>query len=142
MKLMSIEEFIFSDKKILIEKRDDIGASYKINAYWTKLKYMEENKIPQKEIKEVLNHFFNKNSHISNKTKKSISKIIYSLSAHWGMGFLVGWLVSSSILTTLSRDSLHKERINESSTQRTLLWLVLSLSVASHVLEDFTVSKF
>jgi len=39
---------------------------------------MEEKKIPQKDIKDVLYHFFNKNRHISNKTKNSISKIIYS----------------------------------------------------------------
>ncbi|MFW9866929.1 MAG: MBL fold metallo-hydrolase, partial [Candidatus Thorarchaeota archaeon] len=75
---MIIEEFNFSDKKILIEKQEEISSFYKINAYWTKLKYMEEKKIPQKDIKELLAHFFTKNSNISNKTKKSISKIIYS----------------------------------------------------------------
>jgi predicted metal-dependent RNase len=75
---MSKEEFKFSEKKILIEKREEISSSYKINAYKTKLKLMEERKIPQKDIKELINHFFNKNNYISNKTKTSISKIIYA----------------------------------------------------------------
>ena len=75
---MIIEEFNFSDKKILLEKREDIGSSYKINVYKNKLKFMEDKKIPQKDIKNVLNHFFNKNRNISNRTKNSISKIIYS----------------------------------------------------------------
>lgn len=75
---MIIEEFNFSDKKILLEKREDIGSSYKIIVYKNKLKFMEDKKIPQKDIKNVLNHFFNKNRNISNRTKNSISKIIYS----------------------------------------------------------------
>ncbi|MFW9900735.1 MAG: MBL fold metallo-hydrolase [Candidatus Thorarchaeota archaeon] len=74
---MSNEEFKFLDKTVLLEKREDINASYKINTYKNKLKFMENKKIPQKDIKEVLNHFFNKNTNISNKTKNSISKIIY-----------------------------------------------------------------
>ena len=73
---MSKKEFIFSDKKISIEKREDVGSSYKINAYKTKLKLMQERKIPQKDINDLLNHFFNKNTYISKKTKNSISKII------------------------------------------------------------------
>lgn len=73
---MSKEEFNFSDKKISIEKREDVGSSYKINAYKTKLKLMEERKIPQKDISDLINHFFNKNTYISKKTKNSISKII------------------------------------------------------------------
>ncbi len=74
---MIIEEFNFSDKKIPIEGREDISSSFKINTYKTKLKLMEDKKIPQKNIKEVINHFFNKNRNISNKTKNAISKIIY-----------------------------------------------------------------
>ena len=54
---MSKEEFLFSDKKIIIEKREDFSSSYKINAYKTKLKFMEERKIPQKDINDVMNHF-------------------------------------------------------------------------------------
>ena len=57
---MSIEEFKFIDKKIQLENREEISSSYKINAYKAKLKYMEEKKIPQKDIKGVLFHFFNK----------------------------------------------------------------------------------
>ncbi|UCD01991.1 MAG: MBL fold metallo-hydrolase [Promethearchaeota archaeon] len=75
---MSIEEFKFIDKKILLEKREEISSSFKINAYKTKLKFMEEKKIPQKDIKDVLYNFFNKNRYISNKTKNSISRVIYS----------------------------------------------------------------
>ncbi|MFX1374784.1 MAG: MBL fold metallo-hydrolase [Promethearchaeota archaeon] len=78
---MSKEEFKFSEKKILIEKKEDVSSSYKINAYKTKLKLMEEKKIPQKNINDLLNHFFNKNKYISEKTKISISKIIYSQKA-------------------------------------------------------------
>ena len=78
---MNIEELKFLDKKILLEKREDISSSYKINAYKTKLKFMEDKKIPQKDIKNVLNHFFSKNRNISNRTKNSISKIIYSQKA-------------------------------------------------------------
>ncbi|MFW9878737.1 MAG: MBL fold metallo-hydrolase [Candidatus Thorarchaeota archaeon] len=75
---MNNEEYKFSEKKILIEKRDDISSSYKINAYKTKLKLMEEKRIPQKHINDVINHFFNKNNYISKKNKNSISKIIYA----------------------------------------------------------------
>ncbi|MFX1387860.1 MAG: MBL fold metallo-hydrolase [Promethearchaeota archaeon] len=39
---------------------------------------MEDKKIPQKEINKVLNHLFFKDRIISNKTKNSISKIIFS----------------------------------------------------------------
>jgi len=90
------EEFKFSEKKILIEQREDVSSSYKINAYKTKLKFMEERKIPQKEINDVINHFFNKNKYISNKTKNSISKIIYAhkvkiliINTHSGKDILV-----------------------------------------------------
>ncbi|MHA2390991.1 MAG: MBL fold metallo-hydrolase, partial [Promethearchaeota archaeon] len=75
---MSNEEFKFLDKNIALEKRDEISSSFKINAYKTKLKFMNAKKIPQKDIENVLNHFFNKNRIISEKTKKSISKITYS----------------------------------------------------------------
>ena len=75
---MNNEEFNFSDKKILIEKREDVGSSYKINAYKTKLKLMQERKIPQKDINDLLSHFFNTNNYISKKAKNSISKIIYA----------------------------------------------------------------
>ena len=93
---MIIEEFNFSDKKIPIEGREDISSSFKINTYKTKLKLMEDKKIPQKNIKEVINHFFNKNRNISNKTKNAISKIIYCqkvrilvLITHYGKEIIV-----------------------------------------------------
>ncbi len=75
---MSIEEFIYSTKKILVEKKEDISSSYKIKVYTTKLKFMEERKIPQKPIKDVLDGLFLKNRYISTKTRNSIVKIIYS----------------------------------------------------------------
>jgi len=42
---------------------------------------MEREKIPQRSIKELCDHFFNHNKNISFKTKSSISKIIYSKNA-------------------------------------------------------------
>jgi len=75
---MSIEEFKYSTKKILVEKKEDISSSYKIKSYTAKLKFMEERKIPQRPIKDVLNGLFLKNRYISNKTRNSIVKIIYS----------------------------------------------------------------
>ena len=78
---MSIEEFKFSNKKFPVEKREDISSSYKIKAYQTKLKFMEERKIPQKPIKDTLNGLFLKDDYFSSKTKNAISKIIYSQKA-------------------------------------------------------------
>ena len=101
---MSTEEFKFLDKKILLEKREDIGSSYKINVYKTKLKFMEDKKIPQKDIKNVLNHFFNKNRNISNRTKNSISKIIYS---HKAKILILITYASKDIIE--NRDKLIKE---------------------------------
>jgi len=75
---MIVEEFKFSEKKIPIERREEISSSYKIKSYETNVKYMGERKIPQKDIKDVLAHFFNINKNISRKTKNSISKIIFS----------------------------------------------------------------
>jgi hypothetical protein len=74
---MSTEEFKISDKPILLEKRDELDSSFKIRSYISKIKMMEQKKISQKEIKEVLTHFFNQNNKISKKTKDSISKLIY-----------------------------------------------------------------
>ncbi len=74
---MSIEEFKFLQKKIPLKEVEDLSSSYKIRSYKNKLNFMEENKIPQQTIIEVLNHFFLKNKSISETTKRSISKIIY-----------------------------------------------------------------
>ena len=74
---MSNEEFKFSDKTIPLKRVEDLSSYYKIRSYKTQLSIMEENKIPQKDIIEVLNDFFLKNKSISENTKKSISKIIY-----------------------------------------------------------------
>ncbi len=72
------EEFKFLDKTIELEKREELDSSYKIKSYNVKLKFMEERKIPQRDINDLLTHFFNINKFISKKTKNSISKIIYS----------------------------------------------------------------
>ncbi len=76
---MSINEFVFLKKSIPIVKKKELRASYKVRSYTTKLKSMEENKIPQKPIEEVLSHLFSENKVISEKTKKSISKVIYCI---------------------------------------------------------------
>ncbi|GAH71747.1 unnamed protein product, partial [marine sediment metagenome] len=75
---MRTEEFKFSEKIIKLECREELSSFYKIRSYKQKLKLMIERKIPQKEITDVLNHLFLKNSLLSRKTKNSISKIIYS----------------------------------------------------------------
>ena len=75
---MAIEEYKFLEKPIEIEKREEVGSSYKIKSYSEKIKLMESKEIPQKPIKDVLDHLFTENKEISIKTKNSISKIIYS----------------------------------------------------------------
>ncbi|MBY9014387.1 MAG: MBL fold metallo-hydrolase [Candidatus Lokiarchaeota archaeon] len=75
---MVIEEFKFLEKAIELEKREELGSSYKIKSYSEKMRLMESKKIPQKPIDDVLNHLFTENEEITIKTKNSISKIIYS----------------------------------------------------------------
>jgi Cft2 family RNA processing exonuclease len=75
---MKLEEFKFSDKTIIIEQKEKVSSSFKIKSYKIKLKYMQDNKIPQKDISAVLNHLFFNDKLISIKTKNSISKIKYS----------------------------------------------------------------
>jgi len=131
---MIIEEFNFSDKKIPIEGREDISSSFKINTYKTKLKLMEDKKIPQKNIKEVINHFFNKNRNISNKTKNAISKIIYCqkvriliLITHYGKEIIVkrdrlirdyGWFffIEKSTKESKKKKPKKKEERNKEQT--------------------------
>ena len=75
---MNLKEFKFSDKLILIVRKEKLSSSYKIKSYKVKFEFMEDKKIPQKEINVVLKHLFFKDRIISDKTKKSISKIIFS----------------------------------------------------------------
>ena len=75
---MVIEEFKFLEKVIELEKREELGSSYKVRSYSEKMKLMESKEIPQKPIIDVLNHLFTKNEEITTKTKNSISKIVYS----------------------------------------------------------------
>ena len=64
---------------ISIEEKKELESSYKIKSYKKKIEFMQKSKIPQKEIKEVLEHLFTKNTSLSEKTKNSVSKIIYSV---------------------------------------------------------------
>ncbi len=75
---MVIEEIKYLEKAIELEKREEIGSSYKVKSYSEKMKLMESKEIPQKPIEDVLNHLFTENKEITDKTKNSISKIIYS----------------------------------------------------------------
>ncbi|MFX1241273.1 MAG: MBL fold metallo-hydrolase [Promethearchaeota archaeon] len=75
---MILEEFKFLDKQILVEQKEEISSNFKIKSYKINLKLMQDKKIPQKDIKTVLNHLFFDDKFISEKTKSSISKIIYS----------------------------------------------------------------
>jgi len=72
---MNIEEF---EKIKLIEKKK-VASQFKIKLYKRKLKYMEQEKIPQKDITKALNHLFLTSNIISENTKGSVSKILYSI---------------------------------------------------------------
>jgi Cft2 family RNA processing exonuclease len=76
---MSTEEFKILDKKITLKRVEELESSYKVRSYHEKIKIMEENNIPQKPIKEVVEHFFSKDNLVSKKTKKAISNLIYSV---------------------------------------------------------------
>jgi len=72
---MKLEEF----EKIPIVEKQKLASRFKIKSYKKKLKFMVENQIPQKDITWVLKHLFLSSNIISEKTKSSISKIIYSI---------------------------------------------------------------
>ncbi|MEJ2294566.1 MAG: hypothetical protein P8Y23_07320, partial [Candidatus Lokiarchaeota archaeon] len=72
---MNLEDF---EKLPLLEKRK-LASHFKIKSYKRKLDYMVGNQIPQKEINDVLKHFFLSSNIISEKTKNSVSKIIYCI---------------------------------------------------------------
>ncbi|MFX1359369.1 MAG: MBL fold metallo-hydrolase, partial [Promethearchaeota archaeon] len=71
------EELNFFNKSIILQKKEELDSSFKIRSYKDKLKLMKQKKIPQKPIKEVIDHLFLRNSLISKKTKNSVSKVIY-----------------------------------------------------------------
>ena len=75
---MSSEEFSFNNKTIAIEEKTELDSSYKIKSYKKKLELIEKQKIPQKGIKEVLNHLLNENQSLTKKTKNSVTKFVYS----------------------------------------------------------------
>ena len=72
---MHKEEF----EKIPRIEKDKLASHFKIKSYKKKLSFMSENHIPQKDINEVLNHLFFSSNIISEKTKTSVSKIIYCI---------------------------------------------------------------
>ena len=74
---MANEEIKISDKSVSLIEKQEVGASFKIKAYKNKLEYMKKKQIPQKPIKEVLNHLFTENDLLSKTTRDSISKILY-----------------------------------------------------------------
>ncbi len=74
---MSTEELRIADKVISLEKKENLPSKFKIKSYKMKLKSMEERKILQKNIDEVIQHFFIENTSIPQITKESIFKIIY-----------------------------------------------------------------
>lgn len=74
---MNEVDFKFLDKKIILEGVETLSSSYKIKIYKDKLRYMQKRNILQKPIMEVINHFFSEDTFISEKTKKSISKLIH-----------------------------------------------------------------
>jgi len=71
-------EYKFADNTIILEEVDILSSSYKIKIYKDKLRYMEKRGIIQKSITDVFTHFFSEDTIISKKSKKSISKVIYS----------------------------------------------------------------
>lgn len=60
-------------------EKDKLASQIKIKSYNKKLNYMSENQISQKDINEVLKHLFLTSTLISEKTKTSVSKIIYCI---------------------------------------------------------------
>jgi len=74
---MAFEEFNYDEIVIVIEKKEELPSSFKIKSYLQSLKLMENKKIPQKDIKDVINHFFKENLAIPKDVKTSISKLVY-----------------------------------------------------------------
>ncbi len=74
---MIFEEFKYKDTILVVEKKEELPSSFKIKSYLQNIKIMEDKNIPQKDIQEVLTHFFNENNAISETIKDSITKIIY-----------------------------------------------------------------
>jgi Cft2 family RNA processing exonuclease len=70
---MHIEEF----KKIPLIEKKKLGSQFKIKSYRRHFEYMIKEEIPQKDVHEVLKHLFLSSNIVSEKTKASISKIIY-----------------------------------------------------------------
>ncbi|MFX1237322.1 MAG: MBL fold metallo-hydrolase, partial [Promethearchaeota archaeon] len=75
--MMSIEELKISNRIILLEQKENLPSKFKIKSYKQKFRLMEEKKIPQISIKEMIKHFFAEDQSVPQKSKDSISKIIY-----------------------------------------------------------------
>ncbi|MBY9008656.1 MAG: hypothetical protein KGD74_02165, partial [Candidatus Lokiarchaeota archaeon] len=141
---MVIEEYKYLEKAIELEKREEIGSAYKVKSYSEKMTLMEKKEIPQKPIKDVLNHLFTENEEITAKTKNSISKIIYSpndriiiLITNFGQDiiwkrnkliFLYGWFFYVSKPKTKSpKQKKEKKKKEPKREERTISKEVLEL---------------
>lgn len=78
METDSISEIKYEEKAIPIKLKKEFDSSYKISSYIHLVKKMEQKGIKQMPIQELIFDFFNKIEFITQKTKKSISKILYS----------------------------------------------------------------
>lgn len=70
-----------------------------------------------------------------------ISDIIYQDGQHFVMGFLVGLLAYYS-MRIISSNTMQKEHPHGLFTGRRFGWLVVSLSIMAHVLEDYYIRWF
>jgi len=76
-KTLSVEKYNFEDKSIVIKQKENMRGLYKTKEYFKYFKTINSKKIPQMEIKDVIDDIFLKNKLIPLKEKKAIKKIIY-----------------------------------------------------------------
>ncbi|MBD3194531.1 MAG: MBL fold metallo-hydrolase [Candidatus Lokiarchaeota archaeon] len=76
---MSKTSITYSNNSIQVIKKENLSSSFKIRSYKQKIEQMNKNNIPQKPINEVIEYLFSdQDDIISDKTKKTISKIVYN----------------------------------------------------------------
>ncbi|MHA1763560.1 MAG: MBL fold metallo-hydrolase [Promethearchaeota archaeon] len=73
----NISEVIIEDKKIPIEKLEEIDSSFKIRSYKQQIKRFEKEGIKPLSIEKVLDDFFNKTRLITKSTKLAITRVYY-----------------------------------------------------------------
>lgn len=71
------QTYKFDDILIEIEEKKNMRSLYHTKEYFQYFKFIKSNDIPQMDITEVLNHFFQTNELVPLKEKKAIKKIIY-----------------------------------------------------------------